>query len=144
MHVGLGPTCMEPTVGPPGSIPGYFSWKTESENGYMETLQVRFHHKIGQRNRMAGIGNRISESCTWKRGLTMMKHAPVYVTRRYYANIFSNLSREVLRMSDGLESPGIPVWQLTLCLLLTCVCCFLALVKGIDSLGKVGVTRQFG
>lgn len=45
--------------------------------------------------------------------------------------------REVLRMSDGLEEPGTPVWELTLCLLLSWIICFFVLIAGVRSLGKV-------
>ena len=49
-----------------------------------------------------------------------------------------NFSNNVLQLSSGIDEPGKIVWQLALCLLLAWLIVFLALIKGIKSLGKVG------
>jgi len=42
-------------------------------------------------------------------------------------------------MSDGIEHMGGISWKLSLCLLFCWVIVFLVLIKGISSLGKVGI-----
>ncbi|CAH8593406.1 unnamed protein product [Schistosoma turkestanicum] len=44
---------------------------------------------------------------------------------------------EVLKLSSGLEEFGTPSWSLTLCLLACWIICALAVIKGVQSLGKV-------
>ncbi|CAI2733734.1 unnamed protein product [Schistosoma spindalis] len=44
---------------------------------------------------------------------------------------------EVLKLSSGLEEFGTPSWSLTLCLLTCWIICALAVIKGVQSLGKV-------
>ncbi|XP_018653832.1 putative sodium/chloride dependent transporter [Schistosoma mansoni] len=44
---------------------------------------------------------------------------------------------EVLKLSSGLEEFGTPSWSLSLCLLTCWIICALAVIKGVQSLGKV-------
>lgn len=45
--------------------------------------------------------------------------------------------RQVLRLTTGIESPGVIRWELLLCLMLAWVFVFLCLFKGIEVLGKI-------
>ena len=45
--------------------------------------------------------------------------------------------RNVLRMSDGIDSFGLPDWRLVLLLILTWAMTLVGLIKGVKSLGKV-------
>lgn len=45
--------------------------------------------------------------------------------------------RHVLRLTDGIETPGVIRWELLLCLILAWVFVFLCLFKGIKVLGKI-------
>ena len=49
-------------------------------------------------------------------------------------------SNQVLKISDGIGDAQTIVWELSLCLLFCWTLCFVVLVKGISSLGKVDVT----
>ena len=46
-------------------------------------------------------------------------------------------SREVLAATDGIEDLGAPQWHLCLCLVLSTIVTFIALIKGVKSSGKV-------
>ncbi|GAU89499.1 hypothetical protein RvY_02044-2 [Ramazzottius varieornatus] len=47
------------------------------------------------------------------------------------------LNQYVLKLSPSISEPGSPDWRLTLCLALSWLICFLCLIKGIKSSGKV-------
>ncbi|KAJ8301429.1 hypothetical protein KUTeg_020416 [Tegillarca granosa] len=61
-------------------------------------------------------------------------HHLYYYYYYYYSYIFSN---HVLGLSSGIDDIGTPRWQLALTLLLAWVVCFLCLLKGIKTSGKV-------
>ena len=56
-----------------------------------------------------------------------------------YVSLFLFRRRKVLRMSDGIEDVGAPVWDLSLCLLLSWIVCYLSAFKGIRLTAKVSV-----
>lgn len=47
-------------------------------------------------------------------------------------------SGRALKISSGIDDFGTPKWDMTLCLLLAWILCFLCLLKGIKTTGKVG------
>ena len=50
-------------------------------------------------------------------------------------------SYRVLRISGGLDEPGIINWDLALCLLLGWIICYLCVWKGVKSTGRVSLTH---
>lgn len=48
-------------------------------------------------------------------------------------------SYRVLRISGGLDEPGIINWDLALCLLLGWIICYLCVWKGVKSTGRVSL-----
>ena len=59
--------------------------------------------------------------------------APKWVlpSEEYYSNGF-------LQISSGIDEMGAPLWYIVLCLLAAWTVAFLALIKGVRSIGKVG------
>ncbi|CAH8451431.1 unnamed protein product [Dicrocoelium dendriticum] len=61
------------------------------------------------------------------------------------ASLYGNISspsedyfyNEVLKVSNGINDFGVPSWKLVLCLLFSWVVCALAVIKGVQSLGKI-------
>lgn len=56
----------------------------------------------------------------------------------FFFILFSN---QVLKLSPGFEEFGAPGWELSLCLLCCWILCGLAVIKGVQSLGKVSYNR---
>ena len=52
-------------------------------------------------------------------------------------DLYVCFSREILKMSDSIDDAGAPVYDLVLTCMLVWIVVFLALFKGISSLGKV-------
>ncbi|OON16299.1 hypothetical protein X801_07890 [Opisthorchis viverrini] len=60
--------------------------------------------------------------------------APGYNSPPHLLN--TKLSNHVLEATPGIEVFGTPSWKLTLCLFACWVICCLAVIKGVQSLGK--------
>ena len=59
----------------------------------------------------------------------------VLPAEEYYSNRF-------LQISSGVDDLGEPLWYIVLCLLAAWTVVFLALLKGVKSIGKVGSTHS--